>query len=90
MPHIDELLGAATFVSAGLVAALSLQPLNSGSAQTAVAGGLAAVAATSASDSRERCGVIDIVVRRSGEASGNEQALKSNGACAKDAPQPHA
>jgi hypothetical protein len=92
MPHIDELLGAATFVSAGLFAAVSLQPINTGTAQTAVADGLAgaAIAATPASGEDVRCGRIEIVITRNGSAD-IQRTSKPIGDCAvKETTRPHA
>ncbi|HVJ72434.1 MAG TPA: hypothetical protein VNB03_00225 [Casimicrobiaceae bacterium] len=45
MPHVDELLGPATFAAAGLFAAIALQPPLTGVAPTRVAPGATSIAA---------------------------------------------
>lgn len=40
MPHVDELLGPATFAAAGLFAAIALQPAVTGAAPARVAPGV--------------------------------------------------
>lgn len=91
MPHIDELLGAATLVSAGMFAALSLQPMDRGAAETAAAHprARAEFAAAPQSDAPIVCGTVEAAARRNPDAIGIGRKQASARDCAAES-APHA
>ncbi len=84
MPHIDELLGAATIVSAGMFAALSLQPTDGAKAQANAVGARAPVAigASAPTDAPIVCVSIKTVARRSASAMRDVPKQPSARVCA--------
>jgi len=93
MPHIDELLGAATLVSAGMFAALSLQPMGRSAAEMAAAHPNVNVssAVAEAHDAALACRTVPTLPRRSGDAVGVQSKQQPVRDCAaKDARHPGA
>lgn len=81
MPHVDELLGVATFAAAGMFAAIALQPMVSGAPGTAAAADVPA--ATVAAQAPVRNAAAQVPV---GNAAA--QAPVRNAAARTDSPSP--
>lgn len=64
MPHVDELLGPATFAAAGLFAAIALQPPLTGAAPPLVAPGATSIVAP-ARQAIVPLPTVEVVARRS-------------------------
>ena len=80
MPHVDELLGPATFAAAGLFAAIALQAPAAGGAPAPATASAATTAAPVRAPDVVSLGSIEVVARRSSTLAHSASDARASGA----------